>query len=106
MRLPFLPLALLAGLAGCDSGTRSAVTIDKAWIRLPAVSGRPASGYVTIAATPDRGALTGIASARAERIEMHETMISGSMTGMRPIARISLAGNPEIVFAPGGRHLM
>ena len=25
---------------------------------------------------------------------------------MRPVERIDLAGEPEIVFAPGGRHLM
>jgi copper(I)-binding protein len=102
---PFISvLALLAALAGCDFGTRTVVTIDEPWIRLAAVPGQPAAGYATVSASANRGDLTGISSPRAKRVEMHETMTHGSMTGMRPVERIG-TGEP-IVFAPGGRHLM
>ena len=38
---------------------------------------------------------------------MHETMSAGPMTSMNKIDRIDLArGDPDIVFSPGGRHLM
>lgn len=106
MRLPAL-LLMLAALAGCGSGsTHSAVSIADATIRLAAVAGRPAAGYATVTATPDRGALIGVSSPRAARVEMHETIARGTTTGMRPVERIDLGAGPEIVFAPGGRHLM
>jgi copper(I)-binding protein len=106
MRLPAL-LFLLCALAGCGSGsTHSSVSIANPTIRLAPVSGRPAAGYVAVAATPDRGALVGVSSPRAARVEMHETIAHGTMTRMRPVERIDLAEEPEILFAPGGRHLM
>ena len=101
--IPFL--ALLAALAGCDSGPKSSVTVEDAWIRLAAVPGGPAAGYARVAASADRGALTGVSSPGAKRVELHETMTHGSMTGMRPTDRIEAQG-AEMVFAPGGRHLM
>ena len=106
MRLPVLLLAVLAALAGCNPETGSSRSVSNAWIRLPAVAGRPAAGYVTIAATPDHRALVSVSSPRAGRIEMHETMRHGSMTGMKKTDRIDLVKAREIVFAPGGRHLM
>jgi copper(I)-binding protein len=104
MRLPFAVLALLASLAGCNSGTRTVVTINEPWVRLAAVPDRPAAGYATVTASANRGDLIRVSSPRAKRVEMHETMTHGSMTGMRPVDRIE-TGEP-IVFAPGGRHLM
>jgi copper(I)-binding protein len=106
MRLPAFLFALCA-LAGCGSGsTHNSVAIANPTIRLAAVSGQPAAGYVKVAATPDRGALIGISSPRAERVEMHETVARGTMSSMRPVERIDLAEEGEIVFATGGRHLM
>jgi copper(I)-binding protein len=103
----FLPLAAVAAaaLAGCDSGSgKTEATIENAYVRLPAVPGRPGAGYFRLEATEDLGALTGVTSPRAGRIEMHETMTSGGMASMRPIERV--AAGEEIRFEPGGRHLM
>ena len=106
MRLPALLLAALAALGGCNSQTQSSRSVANPWIRLPAVAGRPAAGYVTIAATPDHGALIAVSSPRAGRIEIHETMTAGTVAGMKKLNRIDLTREREIVFAPGGRHLM
>src|SRR5688572_14166543 len=106
MRLPFPLLALLAGLAGCRPGETITRSIADPWIRLPAVAGRPAAGYVVIAASPDHGALVGVTSPRVGRIEMHETVMDGAVARMKRVERISLADQREIVFEPGGRHLM
>ena len=106
MRLPAL-LLLPCALAGCGSGsTHSSVAIANPKIRLAAVSGQPAAGYVNVAATPDRGALVGVSSPRAARVEMHENVARGTMTSMRAVERIDLGEEREIEFAPGGRHLM
>jgi periplasmic copper chaperone A len=107
MRLPLLVATLLIALAGCDDRSSPVATsIDRPYIRLAAVPGQPAAGYAILAATPDRGALTGVSSPRAGHIEMHETAAAGSMASMRHVQRIDLAENPKILFAPGGRHLM
>ena len=107
MRLPMFLLTALATLAGCNPGSQSSRSVSNAWIRLPAVAGQPAAGYVTIAATPDHKALLSVTSPSAGRVEMHETMTNGSMAGMRKLERIALtADEPEIRFEPGGRHLM
>jgi copper(I)-binding protein len=106
MRLPALA-ALSLGLAACGGhSTYEAVSIENPVIRLSAVAGQPAAGYLKIAATKDHLALTGVSAPRAAKVEMHETMASGAMSTMRPIERIDLAGGGEIRFAPGGRHLM
>jgi len=107
MRLPILIAALSIALAGCGSRQpASAVTVERAYVRLSAVPGQPAAGYATITASPDRGALAGLSSSQAGRIEMHETMSAGSMTSMRPVERIDIRAGEAVLFAPGGRHLM
>jgi periplasmic copper chaperone A len=106
MRLPAL-LIVAAALAGCGSGsTRSAVTVDNAIVRLPAVPGRPAAGYATVAVTEDRGALVGISSPQAKRVEMHETRQWGGKTSMRHILAVQQMSHGDLVFEPGGLHMM
>ena len=104
--LPTL-LALLGALwaGGCDGGERSAAAAAPA-IHLPAAPGRPGVGYFELDVRPEQGALVSVSAPRIGRIEMHETMTSGNMTRMRPIARIPIAEAGRLRFAPGGRHLM
>jgi periplasmic copper chaperone A len=76
-------------------------------VRLPAVAGRPGSGYFDYRVEGDRGALTSVTSPQAGRVEMHETMnMAGHMSEMRPIARIPVRDGETLSFTPGGRHLM
>jgi copper(I)-binding protein len=106
MRLPILLLAAFAALAGCSPEGQSSRSVSNAWIRLPAVAGRPAAGYATISATPDHRALVSVTSPSAGRIEIHETITHGTMAGMRKLDRIDMVKEREVAFAPGGRHLM
>jgi copper(I)-binding protein len=81
--------------------------VTRAVVRLPAVPGRPASGYFTYQVTGDRGALISVSSPQVARIEMHETMnMAGHMSEMRPIARIPVRDGETLSFTEGGRHLM
>ena len=76
-------------------------------IRLPAVRGRPGSGYFDYRVTGDRGALVSVTSPQAGRIELHETMTGAhNMSEMRPLARIPVRDGETLSFTPGGRHLM
>jgi len=99
------PLAALALVAGCHPRS-SEPKATHAWVRLPAVPGRPGAAYVTIASGPGE-TLVKVESALASRIEMHEEMKgAGGMTGMAPLAKVEIPAGGSVVFAPGARHLM
>ena len=106
MRTPVPALAALLALAACGESEPIPMTSTPPTIRLPAVPGRPAAGYFQFPIHGDRGALISVTSPQAGRIEMHETMNSGTMTAMRPIARIPVRDGETLSFTPGGRHLM
>lgn len=93
--------------AGNAAAGNTATAAPKgAVIRLPAVRGRPGSGYFEYRVTGDRGALVSVTSPRAGRIELHETMNHGHMSEMRPLARIPVRDGETLRFTEGGRHLM
>jgi periplasmic copper chaperone A len=101
-----VPIMAALLLAGCDVSQPIRHTPMTPNIRLAAVPGRPAAGYFELRIEGDRGALVSVTSPQAGRIEMHETMSSGSMSSMRPLQRIAVRDGDNLVFAPGGRHLM
>jgi copper(I)-binding protein len=109
---PLFPLAvaLIAPvilLAGCEAPSNNSVVVSRnAVVRLAAVPGRPAAGYMTASASLDHVALVSVSSPKAERIEIHETMSSGSMSSMHAMERIEIKEGEEIILEPGGRHLM
>ena len=119
MRTTVPVLATLLALAACggaahhdhnEAGNAAATNTASATagpvVRLPAVPGRPAAGYFDYRVAGDRGALLSVSSPQAARVEMHETMNMGSMSEMRPIARIPVRDGETLHFTPGGRHLM
>ena len=93
------PLLIALTLAGCGGGDAGGgVAVGEAIVTLPAATGRPGAAYFTLqAAAPAR--LTGIDTARASRVELHEP-------GMRRVDSIALEPGEPVVFAPGGRHAM
>jgi copper(I)-binding protein len=99
-------LAALAALAACGNPGPAAPPSPTATIRIAAVPGRPAAGYLSLTVHGDRGALLSVTSPKARRIEMHETMTSGNMSAMRPLERIEVRDGETLRFTPGGRHLM
>jgi copper(I)-binding protein len=107
MRTTVSILAALLMLSGCGGGSDpSPPAGDTATVRLPVILGRPASGYFRLRISGDRGALLSVSSPQAGRVEMHETMNMGNMTGMRSIGRIPVRDGETLDFTPGGRHLM
>lgn len=108
-----LVVAVLLLIGGCvalklaNVGPMAArATVAGAWIRLPAVPGRPAAGYFTAAFSGSGEVLAKVSSPAASRIEMHLTSMHGGMSRMQPVAEVGADRATEIVFAPGGRHLM
>jgi len=103
MRGIFAGIAVVA-TAGCAQPKQ--LSVDGAWVRLAAVQGRPAAAYFTIHGGPTDATLINVTTDVAIRAEMHESMASGGVTSMKPIARVAIPANTDVVFAPGGRHVM
>ena len=103
----FIGLGL--ALAACKPAEKvesPAVTIENAWVRLPAVRGRPGAAYFTLRSHRGTYTLEGIQSARVARIELHDSsMMDGSMR-MAPLAPPQLDKGKALTFLPNGKHAM
>ena len=112
-RLAILGLAIAAALGGCHKNGSPQPTVDHAWVRLPAVPGRPGAAYFTIHGGSDPARLVAISSPSVQSVELHESMKGGTppgaMGGMMEMARIAgvdLPAGGTLAFAPGGYHAM
>ena len=99
-------MAGLLALSACGGSGPAPPPGPAATVRLPAVPGRPASGYFQLRIRGDRGALVSVTSPQAGRIEMHETMNMANMTSMHALAAVPVRDGETLSFTPGGRHLM
>jgi periplasmic copper chaperone A len=106
MRRFALFLAIALPLAGCGASGEAKVTVDNAWVRLPAVPGNPAAAYFDLHGGAKETELAGIESPQAERIELHESMSHGGMTRMAPLKSVRVPPGEWISFRPAGRHAM
>ncbi|MFD1786811.1 copper chaperone PCu(A)C [Sphingomonas floccifaciens] len=105
MRLPIVA-ALCVMLAACQP-TPAEPAVKYAWIRLPAVPGRPGAAYFTLAAGSGAITLVSVKTPAAKRAELHETMAGGhGATTMAALDRVAVSANAAATFAPGGRHVM
>ena len=99
-------LILALPLAACGHRADSP-KVTHAWVRLPAVAGQPAAAYFEIAGGRDDEKMIAVASALAQRAEMHESMTGrGGMSAMKPLAEVTIPGGGGLTFKPGSRHVM
>ncbi|MBR0552137.1 copper chaperone PCu(A)C [Stakelama marina] len=108
MRLLAL-LALPVLLASCSHPAE--LSADQAWIRLPAVKGRPAAAYFTMHGGKDNATLLAAATPIATRAELHQSMRMDTGKGtamdtMKPIANVAVPAGETVKFEPGGKHVM
>jgi copper(I)-binding protein len=64
------------------------------------------AGYLVIANGGGADRLIAVASARAERVEIHEMIMDGAIMQMRPVEALNIPANGQVELAPGGQHLM
>ncbi len=102
--LSLLILSACVG-AGVPQGS-PAVIISDAWMRL-APGGEGASVYLRLQSRRDLSdALVGASMPAAEAIEIHSMKVEDGMMRMRHLDRVELKSGEEILFEPGGYHLM
>ena len=100
-----LALAAILALAGCKR--TPVLAVDGAWVRLNAVERGPAAAYFTVHGGPSDDKLLNVTSSVVIRIELHDSMMSGTMSSMKPITGgIAVPAGSTIEFKPGGRHAM
>lgn len=104
-RLLAASFALLA-LAACHPKGGEKPVVADAWVRLPAVTGRPAAGYFVLKGAQADDRLLSIDSAVVNKIEMHEEVMDGGVMTMRQMADVPLPKGADVAFAPGGKHAM
>ena len=99
--------ALVLAGAAVHAMPPGALTVEHAWAR-PTVVGQQAGGaYVILhnaGATADR--LLGGSTPAAERVEVHEMRMDGSVMRMRELAALELPAGKSTKLEPGGLHLM
>ncbi len=80
--------------------------VSSAWIHLPAISGRPAAGYLTLIGGSTDDKLLSISSPAASRIELHSPAMANGMMNMSNTTSVGVPARSTMVFAPRGRHAM
>ena len=91
-------------LAACQQPAELAV--EDAWVRLPAVAGRPGAAYFTVKAGDKADTLLAVSTPAALRAELHESVSKDGRTSMQPIRDVSVPARGTLAFTPGGKHVM
>lgn len=108
MRMPFVLLraALIAAFGAGPALAAGAISIRDGWIRaLP--SGVPSGGYFTLHNGSGKDlVLTGAASPACGMLMLHKSENMGGMSKMEDVAEVPVPQGQDVVFAPGGYHLM
>ena len=100
---------LLLGCASAAVASTPACTpvIEKAWIRAAPPGATALAGYAIVrnpCAAPV--AITDASSGEFVMGMIHETVVIDGLSKMRHLKSLPLPARGELLFAPGGRHLM
>lgn len=103
-----LSAIFLAGLGLMLSacGQDKVLYVDQAWVRLSANKDMPSAGYFTVHGGEEDVRLLSVISPTVIRIDMHESKEQNGVMTMDPVGGIDIPARAEVVFAPGGKHLM
>jgi copper(I)-binding protein len=93
-------------VAGCQQAPKD-VTVDGAWVRLPAVPGNPGAAYFTLHGGSKDAILVAVSAKFTLVTEMHQSMTGpGGMHSMAPLKQAPVPAGGTASFAPGGNHVM
>jgi copper(I)-binding protein len=101
----FMFLPVIALLSACSQGD-PAVTVEDPVVRLPAVQGNPGAAYFTLRTNRTPMRILGVSSPQIQRIELHESEMSGGRMRMGPLEDNSFTAEGVKVFEEGGPHAM
>lgn len=113
---PFAP-RLFAGVAlaataltltACEEnlGKGQQLNVVSGYIQMAATPDRPAVGYFKVEGGPRDVQLVAVTADLAQRVEMHESVKENGMMTMKPLFRADVPAKGEMAFKQGGKHLM
>jgi periplasmic copper chaperone A len=101
-----LVLVLLSAPAAL-AADHGGIAVMQAWTRAsPGQAPNGAVYFVIRNAGPSADVLTGAYCEVAQKTELHESMMSGAMMQMKPLAEVPIPAGQAVEFKPGGRHVM
>ena len=81
-------------------------TATGAWARATPPGLTVGAAYVTLTGGTKGDRLVGVKTPRASMVQIHVTVDSNGVAGMREVDGIDLPAGRTVVLAPGGTHLM
>lgn len=100
-----LVIAFLLTLSACSSSTGD-IEVHNAWVR-PTAKGENAAVYLTLHNhSTESDELIGASSNVTDMVEIHESMMANDVMQMHMIDSVPLATDQEVIFEPGGLHIM
>ncbi|HJQ14077.1 MAG TPA: copper chaperone PCu(A)C [Anaerolineales bacterium] len=103
-RILVFTLLIVLLLSGCATPAAASVEVQDAWMR-PAVQGGNGAAYFAIRSSAAEE-LVGVSSDVAEAVEMHESKMIEDVMEMRQVQSVPLGAGEEVMFEPGGLHVM
>jgi periplasmic copper chaperone A len=102
-----MPVPTVSQGADMAAGTQmAALSMINAKVKKP-IDGRPTAGYLTIEnGGPTTETITAVSSPDFGRVELHDHVKEGAMMKMVKLETAEVAGNSQLQFSPGGKHLM
>jgi copper(I)-binding protein len=101
----FVVAFLLLSGAARAADTGAPVSITAAWARASLPHQENTAAYMTLLSTGG-DTLTGVDSADAGMVMLHQTTSKGGMSGMSDMDSLALPAGRSVALAPGGMHLM
>lgn len=100
-----LPVLMLVSFS--LQAAEDALSVEDAWVREAPPGVNVLGGYLRLCNhSAVDVTLTGVESENFGKIEMHETIETGSATRMERIKSLAVPAGQCVEFVPGGKHLM
>ncbi|MEX0900594.1 MAG: copper chaperone PCu(A)C [Gammaproteobacteria bacterium] len=100
-------LAITLALSPSIALAQAPITVDDAWVRAAPPAAQVLAGYFTVQnAARKTVTLTRVESPNFARVEMHRTRVVDGVSRMEPVESVEVPARGNVVFAPGGLHLM
>lgn len=101
MMMPFVMLS------ACQQVAPKAASVEHAWVRLPAVEGRPGAAYFTLQGGPVDDRLMSVSSPQSIKSEMHDMSMADGIMKMSAIeGGLVVPAKGKVTFASSGKHVM
>ena len=101
-----LPVILIGAFLLSACSAPGDIEVHQAWVR-PTAQGENAAVYLTLHNhTTNDDELIGVTVTVADVAEIHESKMENDVMQMDMLTSVPIAADEEIIFAPGGLHIM